>query len=124
MKEGAKRTDKKLVLTRLETWLTAGIPDLLICDEHGRLHLMELKVTKGNSVDLRPHQVAFLNTHAHALTWVAVKKHPKNSAPEIYLFRGESALDLKVDGLSGVEPVLCMKEKADWKLFWGLISST
>ena len=73
IRDGAKKLDRKLVLTRLETWLTAGIPDLLVCDEQGGLHLIELKVTKGNTVDLRPHQ-GLPNIHSHASTWVLVKR--------------------------------------------------
>jgi len=89
----------------LETWLTAGIPDLLVCDDQGRFHLIELKVTRGNTVDLRPHQVAFLNTHSHASTWILIKRQTKTAAPEILLYEGADALDLKMEGITKVDPV-------------------
>lgn len=122
IREGTKRIERNLILTRLETWLTAGIPDLLVCDEKGRFHLIELKVSRGNTVDLRPHQVAFLNTHSHASTWVLIKKQPKNSEPEILLYKGKDALDLKVDGMAKVEPTFRSGFPVDWGKFWGLIS--
>ena len=123
IRDGAKKLDRKLVLTRLETWLTAGIPDLLVCDEQGGLHLIELKVTKGNTVDLRPHQVAFLNIHSHASTWVLVKRQPRTSEPEILLYRGCDALDLKMEGISKVDPVIRLTNPFDWKSLWDLICS-
>lgn len=73
-------------------------------------------------MDLRPHQVAFLNTHSHASTWVLIKKQPKNSEPEILLYKGKDALDLKVDGMAKVEPTFRSGFPVDWGKFWGLIS--
>jgi len=99
-----------------------GVPDLLVCDESGKLHLIELKFTKTNAVELRPHQVSFLSKHKHASTWILVKKWPqKTDDPEIYLFRGEDAVDLRMDGLSKVEPVIVFGKRVDWEKLWGLI---
>ncbi len=123
IREAAKKTDRKLILTRLETWLTAGIPDLLVCDELGGLHLIELKVTRGNTVDLRPHQVAFLNTHSHASTWVLVKRQTKTSEPEVLLYRGSDALDLKMEGITKVDPAIRLSKPFDWQSLWDLICS-
>jgi hypothetical protein len=33
-----------------------GVPDVLLCDEEGDFHFVELKATGGRAVDLRPHQ--------------------------------------------------------------------
>src|SRR6056300_567875 len=115
IREGTKKLDQKIILTRLETWLTAGIPDLLACDDQGRFHLIELKVTRGNTVDLRPHQVAFLNTHSHASTWILIKRQTKTAAPEILLYKGANALDLKMEGITKVDPVFRSGFPVDWK---------
>lgn len=72
-------------------------------------------------MDLRPHQVAFLNTHGHASTWVLIKRQPKNSEPEVLLYKGESALDLKMDGMAKVEPAFRSGFPVDWEKLWGLI---
>jgi hypothetical protein len=104
MKTGIQRTKRDLVLTRLETWAMPGIPDLVICDERGNFHFVELKATAGNSVDLRPHQVAWLSKHKHASVWVLVKKMPtKSDDQKLYLFHGRKSVDLKMEGLK-VEP--------------------
>lgn len=102
-----------------------GVPDLLVCDEKGNLHLIELKFTKTNAVELRPHQVAFLSKHKHASVWILVKKWPqKTDDPEVFLFKGSDAVDLRMDGLSKVEPQYHSKQPVDWDKIWGLITST
>ena len=104
MKTGMEKSSRKLKSTRLETWAMPGVPDLAICDERGNFHFVELKATAGNSVDLRPHQVAWLSKHKHASVWVLVKKMPtKSDDQKLYLFHGSKSVDLKMEGLK-VEP--------------------
>ena len=121
MRTALKKSSRKITPTRLETWATPGIPDVLLCDENGKFHFVELKATAGNAVDLRPHQVAWLSTHKNASVWVLVKKLKTKNAPEqIFLFHGRDAMDLKLEGLK-VEPVIHQKEKFDWEGIFRLI---
>jgi len=121
MRTALKKSSRKIASTRLETWATPGIPDVLLCDENGKFHFVELKATAGNAVDLRPHQVAWLSTHKKASVWVLVKKLQTKNAPEqIFLFHGRDAMDLKLEGLK-VEPVIHQKEKFDWEDIFRLI---
>jgi|TARA_R110000782_G_scaffold7051_3_gene23816 Holliday junction resolvase len=77
-----------------------GVPDVVMCDESGRFHFVELKATAGNAVDLRPHQVSWLSRHARASVWVAVQKlQTVNEPKQFFLFHGSKAVDLKFDGL-------------------------
>lgn len=97
---------KKLKATRLESWALPGVPDVLLCDEHGQFHFIELKVTKGSAVDLRPHQVSWLTTHGEASVWVLVRRlKTKNDDDQIFLYRGRDAIDLRMTGLKN-EPLL------------------
>ena len=59
-----------------------GVPDVVLCDERGYFHFVELKATAGNAVDLRPHQVAWLSNHGHGSVWVLVKKLKTKNQPE------------------------------------------
>jgi len=121
MRTALKKSSRKIASTRLETWATPGIPDVLLCDENGKFHFVELKATSGNAVDLRPHQVAWLSTHKNASVWVLVKKLQTKNAPEqIFLFHGRDAMDLKLEGLK-VEPAIHQKEKFDWEDIFRLI---
>jgi hypothetical protein len=122
MKTGLKQSSRKITATRLETWAMPGVPDVLLCDEDGNFHFVELKATAGKAVDLRPHQVAWLSNHAHASVWVLVlKKKTKNLPQMIYLYPGSAAMDLKLEGMA-VEPLYLGEGAPDWETIWGLIS--
>ena len=111
VKEAAQRVNRKLSLTRIENWLGAGIPDVLLCDSSGYFHFVELKYTTTNRVDLRPSQVAWLTKHRHASCWILIKKQKKPSErAELFLFKAEDAVDLKMDGLKDKKPEFhCMQ---------------
>lgn len=121
MRTALKKSSRKISSTRLETWATPGIPDVLLCDEKGKFHFVELKATAGKAVDLRPHQVAWLSNHKDASVWVLVKKlQTKNEPEQIFLFHGRDAVDLKLEGLK-VDPVIHQKEKFNWEDIFRLI---
>jgi Holliday junction resolvase len=110
-----------LKTTRLETWALPGVPDVLVCDEKGMFHFIELKATAGNAVELRPHQVAWLSTHADASVWVAVQRvATKNDPHQFFLFHGSKAVDLRLEGLK-VEPDYHSLWPPNWDEVWGLI---
>ena len=98
-----------------------GVPDVMVCDEDGRFHFIELKATASRVVDLRPHQVAWLSTHAHASVWILVRKIKTKTLPEqIFLYPGSAAMDLRFDGLK-VEPLYQSEGKPDWETILSLI---
>jgi hypothetical protein len=85
-----KKNISEISFTRLESWASAGVPDLLCYNKNGKFFTIELKVTKGNKFIFSPHQISF-----HI-------KHPKNSfilqkslGPlSIKLYEGFKILDL------------------------------
>ena len=90
-----KRITPQIIWTRIENTSVAGTPDLLGYNANGHFFTVELKVTRGNSVRLSPHQIAF-----HFL-------HPKNSfilvkslaASTEILYEGKQIKDLVAWGL-------------------------
>ena len=84
--------------TRLESRATLGVPDVLILDSGGKWHMVELKTTASMRVDITPHQVAFLTKHARGSCWIAIKL-TSATGHEVFLYRGERAVDVKLDGL-------------------------
>jgi hypothetical protein len=60
-----KKNIKEISFTRLESWASAGVPDLLCCNKNGKFFTVELKVSKGNSIRFSPHQIAFHVKHPH-----------------------------------------------------------
>ena len=122
MKTGIAKSSRSWVTTRIETWATPGLPDVIACDEAGRFHLIELKATAGNAVDLRPHQVAWLTRHAMASVWVLVRKVATKTEPQkIYLYHGGDAMDLRMAGLK-VVPAYYSDGDFDWDIILGMIS--
>jgi hypothetical protein len=124
MKTGMEKTGRNIKATRLETWAMPGVPDVVLLDEFGNFHFVELKATAGNAVDLRPHQVAWLTNHGHGSVWVMVKKHKTKNLPEqFFLYKGADAVDLKMEGLK-VDPHLRVEGRVDWAEIFNLICPT
>ena len=90
-----KRNTPQIKWTRIENTGVAGTPDLLGYNSSGHFFTIELKVTRGNSVKLSPHQIAF-----HV-------QHPKNSfilakhlaAGSVKLYEGSRIMELVACGL-------------------------
>ena len=123
VKEAAQRSNRKFLLTRIENWVGAGIPDLMICDEKGDFHFVELKFLTSNAVTLQPSQVAWLSRHSHASCWILIKKQTKPTEPaECLLYPANAAVDLKMDGLEAVEPIFRCEQPFQWETIFDLIS--
>ena len=96
-----KKNISEISFTRLESWASAGVPDLLCYNKNGKFFTIELKVTKGEFPIFSPHQISF-----HI-------KHPKNSfilkkalGPlSIKLYEGSQIMQLKTR-----EPCSCIAE--------------
>jgi len=60
-----KKNTPEISWTRLESWASAGVPDLLGYNKKGHFFTVELKVTRSNKVAFSPHQIAFHSRHPH-----------------------------------------------------------
>jgi|TARA_A100001201_G_scaffold24661_1_gene27926 hypothetical protein len=58
-----KQKTPKIKWTRLESWSSFGVPDLLGYNDKCGFLMCELKVTKGHKVYFSPHQLLFHQTH-------------------------------------------------------------
>ena len=57
-----KKNTPKIKWTRLESWISFGVPDLLGYHDSCGFFMVELKVAKGNKIHLSPHQIMFHTT--------------------------------------------------------------
>jgi hypothetical protein len=57
-----KKNTPKIKWTRLESWVSFGVPDLLGYHDSCGFFMVELKVAKGNKIHLSPHQILFHTT--------------------------------------------------------------
>lgn len=96
-----KKKIKDISFIRLESWASAGVPDLLCYNKNNKFFTCELKVTSNNSVRFSPHQISF-----HV-------QHPRNSFILIFLerqravklYEGSSVLDLHTKGHGPCSPL-------------------
>ena len=96
-----KQNIKEISFTRLETWASAGVPDLLCYNKNGKFFTIELKVSKGKYPILSPHQISFHVRHPMN-TFILVKALGPLS---IKLYEGS-----KIMQLHDHEPCSCVAE--------------
>ena len=97
-----KRITPQITWTRIENTSLPGTPDLLGYNTNHHFFTVELKVTRGNSVRLSPHQIAYHITH------------PKNS---FILVKSLAACTVKLyEGSRVKQLAACGLKLAAWRL--------
>ena len=74
-----KKNTPKIQWTRLESWISLGVPDLLGYNDSCGFFMVELKVAKGNKIKLSPHQILFHTTMTRR-NFILVKPDAPRSA--------------------------------------------
>ena len=82
-------------LIRLESWASAGIPDILGYSDKKGFFTIELKVTASKKIRFSPHQISFHVRHPKN-TFILVKSL---SSGCVKLYEGERIRDLVACGL-------------------------
>jgi hypothetical protein len=85
-----KKNISGISFTRLESWASAGVPDLLCCNKNGKFFTVELKVTSSQGIRFSPHQIAFHVKHPHN-TFIL---HKALGPLSIKLYTGSKILEL------------------------------
>jgi Holliday junction resolvase len=97
-----KKNIKGVSFTRLESWASLGVPDLLCYNEKGTFFTVELKVTRSNKISLSPHQIAFHVKHPNNTFILTKSLDPcasKLYGGTIKLYKGSRIMELKEKGL-------------------------
>ena len=98
-----KKNITQISFTRLETWASAGVPDLLCYNKNGKFFTVELKVTRGEYPILSPHQISFHVRHPMN-TFILQKSLGPCS---VKLYEGSKILELH-------ERVACLHVAEGW----------
>ena len=85
-----KKNITEISFTRLESWASAGVPDLLCYNKNNKFFTIELKVTKGDFPRFSPHQISFHVRHPHN-TFILKKSLGPCS---VKLYEGSKILEL------------------------------
>ena len=119
MSDGLRKTKRKIETTRLESWATPGVPDVLLCSETGQFSFLELKVVKrrASKDDLSPHQCAWLSRHAHSNSFIIVRE----PSLAISVFPASYAVDLRLDKFSDARPIQVFEGPYNWEKLFSLI---
>lgn len=96
-------------MSRLESRVGLGIPDVLIGFKEGQFVMLELKVvSRGKQVRLSPHQIAFHLRHAdHGCpTFILVHHIPRGVVTEsmLLLYGGDQVIELAKLGVD-LQPI-------------------
>ena len=120
IRNGLKRSERKIETTRLESWAIPGVPDVLLCSESGVFSFLELKVTKGRSskLNLSAHQCAWLSRHSGSPTFIV----SRDSSLDLSVFCASDTIALRMDGVDSVEALAVFEEPYDWESFFALTS--
>ena len=95
---------------------------MLVCDELGKFHFVELKFCKANAVNLSPHQVAWLTRHRTSSSWVLVKRQARPDVKAtLHLYSASQAITLAEDGLK-TPSIGSFDHPFDWNAVFDLIS--
>lgn len=54
-----KKNTPNIMWTRLESWASFGVPDLLGYNDNCGFFMVEMKIVRGNKVSFSPHQILF-----------------------------------------------------------------
>jgi hypothetical protein len=86
-----KKNTPKIKWTRLESWASFGVPDLLGYHDSCGFFMVELKVAKGNKIHLSPHQIMFHTTMTKR-NFILVKTA---SPPSAILYKSSAINELR-----------------------------
>lgn len=118
IKTHSKKQLPKHRFTRLESWASLGVPDVLVCDDDGAFHLVELKSITGYAAKLSAHQVSFFVKHQDANAWIWIYKSGGVKAPQVFVYHGSQVMELAEKGVKA-EPCGVWDEAGiDWNEVW------
>ena len=107
-------------VTRLESRVGLGIPDMLIAlHPEGLFVMLELKVVqKGKKVNLSPHQISFLIKHSQLGAPVFILVQHKllgGMSNYLSLYKGGQAIEVFERGIDAPFLLRCKSPSADWE---------
>jgi hypothetical protein len=83
-----KKNITQISFTRLESWASAGVPDLLCYNKNNKFFTIELKVIQRNKMTFSPHQISFHIKHPENTFILAKALDPLS----IKLYEGKNIL--------------------------------
>jgi hypothetical protein len=84
-----KKKTPLILWTRLESWASFGVPDLLGYNNNCGFFMVELKIQTGNKIRFSPHQILF-HTTRNERNFILVEQARKGGLKDIKLYGSKS----------------------------------
>ncbi len=91
-----KKNTPNILWSRLETWASFGVPDLIGYHNSSGFFMVELKIQTGNKIRFSPHQVLFHTTRNNR-NYILVNQSPNASRSSIKLYSSKNIQGLILD---------------------------
>ena len=88
-----KKKTPLILWTRLESWASFGVPDLLGYNDNCGFFMVELKIQTGNKIRFSPHQILFHTTRSKR-NFILVEQARPVGLKDIKLYGSKSINDL------------------------------
>ena len=91
-----KKNTPNILWTRLETWASFGVPDLIGYHNSSGFFMVELKIQTRNKIRFSPHQVLFHTTRNNR-NYILVNQSPNAPRSDIKLYSSKNIEGLILD---------------------------
>ena len=91
-----KKNTPNILWSRLETWVTPGIPDLLGYHNSCGFFMVELKIQTGHKIRFSPHQILFHTLRTNR-NYILVEQARKRGPRALKLYSSKSIEGLLLD---------------------------
>ena len=91
-----KKNTPNILWTRLETWASFGVPDLIGYHNSSGFFMVELKIQTGHKIRFSPHQVLF-HTTRNKRNYILVNQSPNAPRSSIKLYSSKNIQGLILD---------------------------
>ena len=98
-----KQNTPKILWTRLESWASFGVPDLLGYNNLCGFFMVELKFTQSNKIKFSPHQILF-HTTRNERNFILVEQALRASQSTLKLF-SSSEINNLIIGIDKAAPL-------------------
>ena len=98
-----KKNTPNILWSRLETWVTFGLPDLIGYHNSSGFFMVELKIQTGNKIRFSPHQILFHTIRTNR-NFIVVEQARKGGHGDIKLY-GSKSIEALIRDPRAVDPL-------------------
>ena len=98
-----KKNTPDILWSRLETWVTFGLPDLIGYHNSSGFFMVELKIQTGNKIRFSPHQILFHTIRTNR-NFIVVEQARPGGHGDIKLY-GSKSIEALIHDPRAVDPL-------------------